>query len=1056
MDLKKRLLKQKGITQLFFSLCFMMLSINTSWGQTAQALPFSYTGGHSGLIAANGWSTNLSTGAADNGDVLAKIIFNTAAKYTTIYLASNPGTLTYYTKVGATWAGLFEVLESPDNGTYTTVRQFASYADFGSVTTAKQFTDNLKSTTRYVKWVYTTKTTGNINFGTIAVSAASVPTYYYKGSGSLSNVSNWGVNSDGTGANPTNLTDANTIYVIKNGSAVTDALWTLGTGSKVVVGDATSAPVTLTVASGSAISGTIDVTAASSGSNSVLWQDATASPTFGTLDNSSEVHLQPATAATYNFGSTAYGKLFIDGAGQVSVFASSLTSTIKTSFFVAAGSFIDFPVQAITYMYVNPGASVTINGSVKTAKIMGLFSTVSSVQTANSYGNFQLNTTATLNLGSVSTIEYTKANSDQIISALPTGVSYNNLTISETGATNTTTKTIPSPITVNGTLTINLAGINYSSTTVGAANITLGDGATIVRMAGALNAAPTFGTSVNVTYNGANALTSGVEIPTSSSVLNNLTINKSGGVTLGTSTTVVNGTLALTAGTLDFGANTLILKGNITGTGSTSGTGGTIEFDGSAVQTNAATLSASTFTINAGKQLTNNGTISATNFTVASSSAGTATFKNSGTLTVSGTSKVQQYLTNQSWYLTSPVWDGVDIQNSVTPTNLSRIQGYNEGFGSGNDWSVSGTTMKPYKGYITTVSDNPKTVEFTGKINSGDISIPLTRQGAGNENKYGFNLIGNPYTAYLDWKLVSAGNTAKMPTTTMWYRTKVSGSWAFSTVNGAGEKSPADVSDLIPPMQAFWVRASGVGNTTLDLTTTMIAHDNASTNKMKAPAAQTIERTKVRLQVSNTTNNDELLIYTDAQASNSFDMYDSPKMSNNSADIPEISTIAGSENLVINGLNSLVLDTEMPIRFMTKTANSFSLKSNELSNLPEGIKVILKDNGTEFDLTNGAEYNFTSDVADNANRFSLLFRSPGVSTDLENNKLIKQAQVFVNAANQITIIAPEKSNYDIYNATGQLIENGVINTKHETRNTKLKAGVYLVKVANELTKVIIK
>ena len=65
-------------------------------------------------------------------------------------------------------------------------------------------------------------------------------------------------------------------------------------------------------------------------------------------------------------------------------------------------------------------------------------------------------------------------------------------------------------------------------------------------------------------------------------------------------------------------------------------------------------------------------------------------------------------------------------------------------------------------------------------------------------------------------------------------------------------------------------------------------------------------------------------------------------------------------------------------------------------------------------------------------------------------------QVFVNAANQITIIAPEKSNYAIYNAVGQLIENGILNTKHETRNNKLAAGVYVVKVNDLSIRVIIK
>jgi len=59
--------------------------------------------------------------------------------------------------------------------------------------------------------------------------------------------------------------------------------------------------------------------------------------------------------------------------------------------------------------------------------------------------------------------------------------------------------------------------------------------------------------------------------------------------------------------------------------------------------------------------------------------------------------------------------------------------------------------------------------------------------------------------------------------------------------------------------------------------------------------------------------------------------------------------------------------------------------------------------------------------------------------------------------NQITIVAPEKSTYSIYNAVGILLENGVVNLnqrsstngdKPETINTKLPAGVYVVKVSD--------
>ena len=474
--------------------------------------------------------------------------------------------------------------------------------------------------------------------------------------------------------------------------------------------------------------------------------------------------------------------------------------------------------------------------------------------------------------------------------------------------------------------------------------------------------------------------------------------------------------------------------------------------------------------ISAGGQLTNYGTINLNTggpLSLYSDANGTATLVNNGTIQGAGSVSIQQFLPAiRNWYLTSPV-----ASATAPSTNIARYYEYVEP-GNNADLSVAGSTnywlgrnvgfsMIPGKGYIAQVNA-ATTLTFSGTINNNSqYEIPVTRNLA--PSKAGFNLVGNPYSAYLDWSLVITDVANSVIGTTLWFRTKNTGdAYTFATHNGTSGMTVTgtantDITKFIPPMQAFWVRVNeGTASTNLTLKKTMLAHSDVIGNKLKAPAAPTSERTNIRLQVSNGTNTDELLIYTDAQASDSFDSYDSPKMSNADANIPEISTIVNGESLVINGLNNLALDTELPIHFMTKTANSFSLKSNELSNLPEGIKVILMDNGTEFDLTNGAEYNFTSDVTHNTNRFSLIFRSPGVSTDLENNKLINKAQVFVNESNQITIIAQENSNYAIYNTTGQLIENGFTNYKLYTVNCKLNKSVYLVKVNNQSTRVIIK
>jgi hypothetical protein len=272
------------------------------------------------------------------------------------------------------------------------------------------------------------------------------------------------------------------------------------------------------------------------------------------------VHLQAVTNYTT---SAIFGKLFIDPASGFTIMSGN--PTIKTSLTVPFGSGLSFSNANGPYIIINSDAAVSIDGYLRTRKLGGAFAynvttpgtTLGSLQFAAATPNFTL--------GSASTIEYNRdnASSTQTISALPIGVNYANLTITDSGSI--CNKSFPSSVTVNGTFTLNQS----ASTLTGCAFLNLANGATIVRTAGALNAAPTFGTSVNVTYNGTTAQNQGFEMPTDGSVLKNLTINNAAGFTLGTNTTV-NGTLALTTGVLTTGLNTV----TVAASGSTSRTSG--------------------------------------------------------------------------------------------------------------------------------------------------------------------------------------------------------------------------------------------------------------------------------------------------------------------------------------------------------------------------------------------------------------------------------------------------------------------------------------------------
>ena len=408
----------------------------------------------------------------------------------------------------------------------------------------------------------------------ITYTAPPITTYTYTGSGDLHDVSNW---KDGSNNAPANFTADFQLFKI-NSNATTTAPWIVsGASSKIVVGDATTTNVSLIIASGFGITAPMDVT----NGNKVYVQDiysvtSTATPpvtsfymnhpTFGTLEDTSEVHYQNSTANNALVKTAfTYGKLYIDGNGSGTVFFSGLTNPtnhiVKILFEVAENSNALFSEVSYYYMSLNSGALANIYGTLKSGKVAGFVS--SNVLTAAStFGSLQFIGAEALTLGANSTIEYNRTTSGSTQTVTPR-TDYKNLTLS--GLDNN--KSFTGATTVSGTLTLTITGTSILS---GAINLTLGNGATITRTSGAFDVAPNFGTTTNIIYDGTTATTSSFELPTSG--LNNLTVNNAAGVTLSGSNTV-NGVLNFVSGKLITDANSLTIgtSGSITGAGAGTG-----------------------------------------------------------------------------------------------------------------------------------------------------------------------------------------------------------------------------------------------------------------------------------------------------------------------------------------------------------------------------------------------------------------------------------------------------------------------------------------------------
>jgi uncharacterized protein YjdB len=467
-----------------------------------------------------------------------------------------------------------------------------------------------------------------------------------------------------------------------------------------------------------------------------------------------------------------------------------------------------------------------------------------------------------------------------------------------------------------------------------------------------------------------------------------------------------------------------------------------------------ASRTVQSITLKPGAKLTLNSgqTITAGTLTLQSDATGSGTFVDNNTSNPPTlTATVNQYLpvVNRNWYVSSPI-------ASATNTNLSTgtsVVSYNE---AASNWTTETGTLTPGKGYISVSASGSGTgnVAFSGTLNTGSVNVGLTRLGS---TKSGFNLVGNPYPSYLDFSKVDTTAAKIIPT--IWFRTKTAlDVYTFDTYNAKADIATTNgavlVTKLIPPMQAFWVRVKeGQTAGTLNFTNAMRAHADNTNNRMKAPAATKSEQQVLRLQVSNGTNSDEAIILFNQNASNGYDAYDSPKMSNGNASIPEIFTLAGTEQLVINGLNSLAINQELPLGLTPGNSSTLSIKATDFNNFDANTHVILRDyldpnNVVEQDLTDGSPYTFSSTLS--TNRFALVFKTPSVTTGVNGNDANLNISVYKNGNGQITVSTPTeiigKAIVSIYNTMGQKLEAKLLNNPVTVLTNPTISGVYFIKV----------
>ncbi len=195
------------------------------------------------------------------------------------------------------------------------------------------------------------------------------------------------------------------------------------------------------------------------------------------------------------------------------------------------------------------------------------------------------------------------------------------------------------------------------------------------------------------------------------------------------------------------------------------------------------------------------------------------------------------------------------------------------------------------------VCDAPTVIDYTGTINSGTITLPVTYTN-NDVNGVGWNLVGNPYPCPVDW---DAG----------WTKTRVSPIIVIND-NGGGihRYYEAGVTDDIPNGQlaigqAFWVRATAA-NPILRVTENSKITTVPEFFREGSPAIPSFY-----LALSNGVAEDKSYVKTVAGALNGLDDFDAPKIIN---PLFSMYTVANDNvPMAINAIEDLKCGSELRV-----------------------------------------------------------------------------------------------------------------------------------------------
>ena len=420
-----------------------------------------------------------------------------------------------------------------------------------------------------------------------------------------------------------------------------------------------------------------------------------------------------------------------------------------------------------------------------------------------------------------------------------------------------------------------------------------------------------------------------------------------------------------------------------------------------------------------------------------------------GSLIVSGSSTgnitYNRNLGTENWYLVSSPVAGETYEDAYVTANSLAINGTNNAIGSYVPADDSWSYMQTGDAAANFIAGQGYSVRRETGQGAGDISFTGTINTASVETSslaVGFNLIGNPYTSFVNSAtFLGATTSSNLDQSQIWLWNQASGTYEVKTLGEAW---------ILAPGQGFFVNATSTGTVTFD------------ESNQAAQGTDTFLRTNSWTEVK--------LLMTDGEK-NRFAKLNFGENYNKGYDYGWEGEVFGGIQNEIDVFTHLVEESQgkkyqvqsLPLSDLessiipvgvTVEAGKTATFSIENTNVPSNINVYIEDKqDNSFTLLEeDANFSFTPENnLDGIGRFYIHTTTSSLSADDFgfNNTL----SIYTSSRENLRVVGVQNgtANIQLYNILGKEVLKSSFegNGVNDIALPKLNSGVYIVKIATE-------